>query len=77
MEKISNKKLNEHFQHFKQMTLKKYNKFYQAGHFIFKNLLERYLQKRNDAFSRLKLNNMKRYYVIEGLRILDLIVKKN
>lgn len=59
------------------MTLSKYNNFYKAGHFIFKNLVEKFKQKRNDAFSRLKLNNMKRYYVIEGLRILDSTVKKN
>lgn len=42
MEKLTNKKINEHFQHFKRMTLKKYNEIFKAGHYILKQIKRRY-----------------------------------
>ena len=42
LEKLTNKKFNEHFQHFKRMTLKKYNEIFKAGHYILKQLKRRY-----------------------------------
>lgn len=77
LEKLSIKKTNEHFQHFKRMTLRKFNDWFKAGHFILKQLKNRYLQKRNDAFNRLKLNNLKQYYFIEGVKRLDGVISRN